>query len=135
LRNRIEDIPLLVTHFIKKYSKNEKKDQLPLNVVSQLQEYNWPGNVRELQNMVQRYLATQKIDFLEPSGKKIEVNDDHRKIDMIKDLKTTLDAYEKQVIESSLERHDWHRGKAAKELGIDYRTLLRKMIKLRTKKS
>lgn len=131
LRNRKEDIPLLVTHFIKKYSKNEKRDQLPLNIVSQIQEYNWPGNVRELQNFIQRYITTRKIDFLEPSARTIDVsiNHDQDEVELKKNLKTTLDIYEKKILENTLTKYNWHRGKAAKELGIDYRTLQRKIKK------
>jgi PAS domain S-box-containing protein len=139
LRKRKEDIPLLMTHFFKKYSKNGKGDQLPLNLVSQLQEYNWPGNVRELQNLVQRYITTRKIGMLESSPKPIESvsqNGELRgEIELTENLKTTLGAYEKQIIKSLLSKHNWHRGKVARELGIDYRTLLRKMTKFRVKQS
>ena len=139
LRNRIEDIPLLVTHFIKMYSKNEKRDQLPLNVVGQLQEYDWPGNVRELQNFIQRYITTRKIDFLEPSAKTIELSANQLNqsddIDLVKNLKTTMDIYEKRVLETTLKKYNWHRGKTAKELGIDYRTLQRKMKKFMTEQT
>ncbi len=64
LRQRKEDIPLLVEHFINSYpgKKNEKK-RIPAHILELFQQYDWPGNVRELQNAVHRYLAFEQIDF------------------------------------------------------------------------
>lgn len=71
LRNRKEDIPLLVDHFLEQYRRKQQHRQeepveipniLPGHIMEAFYAYNWPGNVRELQNVLQRYLATQHID-------------------------------------------------------------------------
>jgi formate hydrogenlyase transcriptional activator len=56
LRERREDIPLLVRHFVQKYARRMKKpiDRIPVKTMSALTEYHWPGNVRELENFVER---------------------------------------------------------------------------------
>ncbi len=66
LRDRLEDIPILVEHFIKKYGKVSKKGirSLPSGLMEIFSSYHWPGNVRELENYVKRYLVFGDEDFL-----------------------------------------------------------------------
>ena len=72
LRDRKEDIPLLVKHFVDKFSKKtgKKIDGIPESVITSLQQYHWPGNVRELENVIERSV------ILSPGGKLV-VNEDH----------------------------------------------------------
>ena len=59
LRDRVEDIPLLVEHFVRKYSLrfNKPIDPIPNEVMDVLQAHDWPGNIRELQNFIERALV------------------------------------------------------------------------------
>ena len=66
LRERTEDIPLLLEHFLDLYSKKEglpEAPPLPTKVYSLFRDYSWPGNIRELENAVQRYLALSPKNF------------------------------------------------------------------------
>lgn len=62
LRDRKEDIPLLVSHFTKLISENRKVKYLPFSQkhILELQQYDWPGNIRELQNVIERAMITAK---------------------------------------------------------------------------
>lgn len=131
LRERKEDIPLLITHFIKQFAGSVKKYLLPLNILNELQSYSWPGNVRELKNIIHRYIATGKIDFISKINNgdfgTIMGEDTLLKDVLFQDLRTTMAEKEKEVILASLRANKWHRGKTAENLGIGYRTLLRKI--------
>ncbi|MEE9610256.1 MAG: sigma 54-interacting transcriptional regulator, partial [Desulfatiglandales bacterium] len=63
LRNRKEDIPLLVEHFLQSYGNGKKRPTIPYHIVASLCNYDWPGNVRELQNVLHRYLTLKRLDF------------------------------------------------------------------------
>ena len=63
LRERREDIPLLIEHFQKTFRYDRKPQVIPGRIVEAMQNYDWPGNVRELQNTLQRYLMLGKLDF------------------------------------------------------------------------
>jgi two-component system nitrogen regulation response regulator GlnG len=66
LRNRPEDIPLLVNYFLKKYAQRQKQrpKSVAPDVLATLEHYNWPGNVRELENVIQRALVVAKGDAI-----------------------------------------------------------------------
>jgi formate hydrogenlyase transcriptional activator len=68
LRERIEDIPLLVRHFVKQYSERLKKqiDTIPSEAMQLLMRYSWPGNIRELQNFIERAVILSRGPMLEP---------------------------------------------------------------------
>jgi len=67
LRDRKEDIPLLMEHFLKLYSENGDPPPVPGQVLEALMSYDWPGNVRELQNAIQRYIAVKRLEFIPSS--------------------------------------------------------------------
>ena len=68
LRERHEDIPLLVRHFVQKYTRRMKKpiDTIPVTAMNALSEYHWPGNVRELENFVERSVILSADSVLQP---------------------------------------------------------------------
>jgi PAS domain S-box-containing protein len=138
LRERQEDIPLLIEHFLKLYSKGKKSKKLPHKVKEVLLHYDWPGNIRELQNVLQRYITVNKLDLMDSyafwreesnnagtiNNKDVQVNGiDENHID----LRNSLKNYEKQLIARALNQTHWNRNKASKILGIPLRTLSRKM--------
>lgn len=119
LRERKEDIRLLIEHFLDLYDPEETKTLLP-QIRNLLQSHTWPGNVRELQNTIQRYLTIGTVDFIDSLGDDEEEDNDNS-------LSCMVEAFEKQVIIQQCEKHNWHQGKAAQSLKIDRKTLYRKL--------
>jgi len=80
LRDRKEDIPILVQHFLDKYMKETKKDirSVDHNAMEAMVAYDWPGNVRELENVIQRAMVTSDSDRLEISNLPSEIADGSR---------------------------------------------------------
>jgi DNA-binding NtrC family response regulator len=129
LRDRMEDIPLLVDFYVKKISKRMGKtiELISAGVMSSLQNYHWPGNVRELENVIERAVINS-------SGPKLRLVDELKK--QVKGLSTsqkTLDAVERDYILQTLEQTQWKVGgknSAAEILGLDRSTLRARMRKL-----
>lgn len=131
LREKKEDIPLLIEHFLRLYCKGNKLPVIPGSVLELLYNYNWPGNVRELQSVIQRYLAVGNFDFLTIEGKwgKADVKFDEVPGDGARDLRSAVQIFEKRFILDALNKNRWQRGKVADMLGIDPKTLYKKMKK------
>jgi PAS domain S-box-containing protein len=132
LRDRKEDIPLLIEHFLNLYVKGKKIPAIPAKIAEVLYGHDWPGNVRELQSVIQRYLAVGNFDFLnfnEKEEPKRSETDVFRMPD-VPDLRGAIERFEKDFIRSVLNHNQWHRGKAASALGIDPKTLYVKMKKI-----
>lgn len=125
LRERKEDIPLLVQHFLNKYSHETTKqvDRTTTEAMSFLKTYDWPGNIRELENAIERAVVLSKsrtlgadaFSFLRPAKSRTRGP-------------RTLQEVEKDYIEEVLEQQDWNITHSAKILGIN-RVTLHKMIK------
>jgi chemotaxis protein methyltransferase CheR len=134
LRDRLDDIPLLVDFFVKKISKRMGKsiEVIPSGVMSALQSYLWPGNIRELENVLERAVINS-------SGPKLRLVDDLNKPK--KDLWTspkTLEAVERDHIVKILEQTQWKvsgRNGAAEVLGLNRSTLRARMRKLGIRKA
>lgn len=132
LRDKKEDIPLLVEHFLRMYGSEADGRNIPGKIAEILYHYDWPGNVRELQSVVQRYLAVGNFDFLTVTGKtgrkekRIEEDFGNK----VTDLRQAREGFEKRVILAALNQNHWHRGKAAAALNIDPKTLYTKMKKV-----
>jgi len=129
LRERIEDIALLVEFFVDKISKRLGKsiESIPVSVMNSLQEYHWPGNVRELENVLERAVINS-------SGPKLHLVDELKKPS--KDstaAKKTLNEVERDYIVRVLEQTHWKvsgQNGAAQILGLDRSTLRARMRKL-----
>ena len=126
LRQRREDIPLLVDHYLRQLTNNENPPVLPGSVLEALYKYDYPGNVRELQNILSRYLTIGKLDFVgafgEQDGSGSELESDEGV-----SLQDRVAEYEKRIIEKCLLVNRWHRGRAAAALKIDRKTLYTKL--------
>lgn len=127
LRERPEDIPMLVEHFINKYSKKmDRPVRLGKGALERLTAYNFPGNVRELENLMEQGVALtvggeiQIVDLLEPGDGGIPDN---------QTLEDIVSAAERQAIRAALV-HNETTDKAADTLGLSPTTLWRKMKKL-----
>jgi two-component system response regulator AtoC len=139
LRERVEDIPLLVEHFLQKY-RNDSPDGNPRiseEALNQLMDYDYPGNVRELENAVHRaiilargqVITPQHIQFTGAPGKRAAEIDQQiaEKVAMGVSLKDIVADAERQAIEAALEQANGNRSQAAKQLGIYRRLLYAKM--------
>ncbi len=144
LRERKEDIPLLIEYFMKKFGDSENDSSLPLPLKTQnaLYSYHWPGNIRELQNTIHRYLTLHKLDFMEtpipaskyPDERLENIPEPTIAIEGM-DYKTLLEQFEKKLFLQALEKHQWHRERAAASLGLPRRTFFRKLAKVGLNKS
>ena len=132
LRNRREDIPLLVRHFVQKYAASLGKtiDTVPLATLSRLQAYSWPGNVRELQHVIERAVIVSR-------GPTLEFGDWLREPETeVRPGKTsvlTLEEMEYEHILKALEITGWRvsgEHGAARLLGLKPTTLEARMKKL-----
>ncbi len=135
LRQRKEDIPLLVQHFLDKYTRemNKKVDGLTNGAMRALLNHTWRGNVRELENVIER-----AVIFAE--GRPIGVEDlpfatTGITDDVGEDLKEALQQFERQHILYSLRRHKYDKTETAKQLGIGVSSLYRKLEELNIAKT
>jgi PAS domain S-box-containing protein len=126
LRERREDIPLLVDHFLEQIAGGPKLPTLPGRVLEALYRYDWPGNIRELQNVLRRYLAIKRLDFLDAPGETPGA-ESAPAVEPGQSLSQTMARFERTVIEKCLEAHRWHRGQTAAALKVDRKTLFIKM--------
>ena len=131
LRERKEDIPLLVDHFLTQYSEDEKKPVLTGKIMDILYNYEWPGNVRELLSVIRRYLVLGDFPILDMGEKtdKLELGIDNNFGEGIDGLAMAMDIQEKRFILKALSQYRWHKGKTADALKIDPKTLYIKMKK------
>ncbi len=124
LRERKEDIPELIGHFIKKYSAtvNRSIQGIEPGAVKVLQNYPFSGNVRELENIIERAIIFAQTDYitLKDLGLPGTVVRNRAK-------RGTLDEVQKEVILEALQRWEGNRTRTAEELGIDRKTLLNKI--------
>ncbi len=134
LRERSEDIPLLVDHFNRRFSADYGKPAKTFaeDAIEALKKYTWPGNVRELRNTVERVIimtAKQKIAAADlPSfGTADEAPAASFRFPS---FKAATDAYQREFILHKLAEHDGNVSKAAEEMGVDRSHLYRRMRNL-----
>ena len=130
LRERREDIPLLIEHFLQQYADHPALSDLPGKVLNALYSRDWPGNIRQLQNVLQRYITLRQLDFDDGLHTiNNEVNTGQEGIG----LREALDEFERKFILKVLNQNQGNRGKAAEMLDIPPRTLRRKLEKYHLK--
>ncbi len=124
LKERIEDIPLLVEYFIRKYciSMNRQPVTIDSAALKRLEEFPFPGNVRELENMIERAIVIG-------NGKKITLKDLPLEKSIISNSVESLDELEKLHILQILNKYSWNISRTAKALKVDRVTLYNKISK------
>jgi two-component system, NtrC family, response regulator HupR/HoxA len=132
LRDRPDDIPLLVDHFLKRNAKGRrlKAKRLTKSCMSRMLEYGWPGNIRELENEIERLVVLAGEDKL--IGEELlsaRIRQDAREEGGPRSLPAAVDALERNLIYEVLKRTHWNKTKAAEELRISRRNLIRKVNK------
>jgi len=127
LRQRREDIPLLVDHLVAKFNHLQGKDIAGVadDVMARLMNYEYPGNIRELENIIEQAFALCRGGLIELHHLPPEVGLVEDKL-LRASRPMSLHSMEKYLITEALRRHDGNRKKAARDLGIDPSTLYRK---------
>jgi formate hydrogenlyase transcriptional activator len=131
LRDRPEDIPLLVRHFVEQFARqmNRDIDTIPAETMEALTRYSWPGNIRELQNLIERAVILSPGNVL-----KVPLQDlKHRSASTITSSSQTLEETERSHILTVLEKTKWKLSGpngAAERLGLNRSTLQFRMKKL-----
>ncbi len=137
LRERRQDIPLLVEHFVARFNRLRKKKIKGVSdeVMARLARYAWPGNVRELENMLERMVILAGEDvlsvadlperLLEPGAVPVERLEELPEQGFF--LNEVLSDFEKRLIVQALEQTDWVKNRAAKLLNVNRTTLIEKM--------
>jgi len=146
LRERKGDVPLLVNHFLKKYSEKMDKSvqEISSYAMKVLMEYDYPGNVRELENIIERGVALESSNIILPEsltlstykkeGKPVEESDTFIAVDSEEELYSqgldkVMARLEKKMIEHALARTDNSKIRAAELLKISFRSLRYKVQK------
>ncbi len=131
LRERKEDIPLLIQHFMNRFGKELKKNLSGVSdeALKILLNYSWPGNVRELENIIQRAMTLSRHDAILPEDlpSNLLPKADDRLFEKGIEDQMTLDQLEKEYIRRVLIKTGGNKSKAAEILGLDRKTLYRKM--------
>ena len=130
LRNRVDDIPVLINYFIDKYTKEYNKTGLEIHdkTIDVMCRYNWPGNIRELEHAVERMVIMTEGQCIMP--------DDFKLSNKTSDITETatpdslnLEEMEKLCVVKALEKHKGNISKAAEELGLTRAALYRRISK------
>jgi len=132
LRDRKEDIPLLLKHFIKKYNVEMGKQCVGVSdgVMQVLMSYEWKGNIREMQNVIERAVIFAEEDVIKASdiglvgSKAIALSEESEK------LQAAVKAYEKEHICRVLNKYSWNKLEVAKALNVGLSSLYRKIDEL-----
>ncbi len=133
LRDRKEDIPLLVDYFLKKQSKlnRQKEKQIDIDGLKLLVDYHWPGNIRELENLIERLTVITIGDKIESNlilshlNQGLSSNANYENLP----LEKAVESLEKNLIVQALKKANGVKNKAAKYLGIPTSVLYYKMEK------
>ncbi|MCP4122051.1 MAG: response regulator [Bacteroidetes bacterium] len=126
LRTHMEDIPLLVDHFLRQRTiTGESKLSIPATLMDRFMEHDWPGNVRELFNELRRYLATGEVEL----NSELPKNRVQSVISKGQTYNELMEDFECRVLTEALSLHSGNRAQMAESFGIPRKTLYRKIKK------
>jgi DNA-binding NtrC family response regulator len=140
LRERLEDIPLLVEAFLRKCAAARGKQVKGVSeaALAMLMDYGWPGNVRELENIIERAVTLSRGEKIVPEDLPTAIQGsrgDRRVLDEAAERTLPLEAVEREYILKILEKMGGNKYQAAHALGIDRKTLYRKLGEIEEEKS
>ena len=129
LRDRLDDIPLLVNHFLGKFSNKYQKGIKGVSTAAlkKLQRYHWPGNIRELIHTLERAVILAEAHVLQPSDFLFPASE--KEVEGVVLDNYNLEEVEKAVIRKALKKHTGNVSHAARELGLTRTSLYRRMEK------
>ncbi len=137
LRERVEDIPILVDYFVVKYCARTQSAPKKISdkAMLLLTSYPWPGNVRELENTIERAILLNRSDLLEPADfpEKLARKEPVQLVRESQPTTPTLESIEKAYIQFVMTQTEGKKTEAAKILGIDSSTLYRKLERYKLK--
>ncbi len=141
LRERTDDIPLLINHFLKKLNEEYQRGitSIEAPAMKRLVEYDWPGNVRELQNVIERayYMATPPLIRVGDLPTHLSAQNGRRYLRHLENLpykeakQRLLEEFERDYLLHQLNKHGWNISRTARACGIDRRSLHRLIKKFR----
>jgi two-component system, NtrC family, response regulator AtoC len=133
LRERREDIPLLVEGFVQKHSVALKRPRLRLapEALDCLQQHDWPGNVRELENVIERAVVLSSGDTIQPEDLALSALEGAPSPVAAAGYQSRLEAVEQEVLREVLQAHGGDKRAAAQALGLGLSTLYAKVKKYR----
>lgn len=131
LRERREDIPVLISHFLQHFCQRHRRPQKECGpeVMQSLTVASWPGNIRQLRNVIERLVVTVPHSTILLSDLPAELAPNHgpTSTNPIQSLANVTESAERDAIQAALSANDFHREKTATSLGISVRTLHYKM--------
>jgi PAS domain S-box-containing protein len=132
LRRRMEDIPLLVDQMIDRFNRLQRKsvEGIDTEALSLLMAHGWPGNIRELANVIERAFVLCNSGLIGIRHFPEELTGHAGVRDRPADMRRARDLLDARAIRSALERNDFNRSAAARDLGIHKSTLFRQMKRL-----
>jgi two-component system, NtrC family, response regulator AtoC len=135
LKDRQEDVPLLANHFVQKFGpeSNPHVREITKEAMTILLSYAWPGNVRELENVIERAVTLGKGPAIGPADLPSHLTGGADPLDRALAKEATLEDLEREYIGLILRRTKGHQIRAASILGIDRRTLYRKIRRYKLK--
>ena len=137
LKERRQDIPLLIQYFLKKFNKNQISFTLSDKALNSLCHYNWPGNIRELENLIERLCVFKEegeidLEDLPEKYRLKETQMDSLDIKIPKegmDFNSAVDSYENSLLTKALKKTNWNKRQAALLLNLNRTTLIEKIKK------
>jgi DNA-binding NtrC family response regulator len=137
LRERKEDIPLLVHHFLEQFNRTKKRNikGIAPEAMERLMQYHWPGNIRELENIIERMVILTnhemiQLDDLPEKFQSITPHEASRSVEIPEggiSLDTAVSDYERRLILEALNKTGWVKNKAAQLLNLNRTTLIEKI--------
>lgn len=135
LRERRDDIPLLISHFLKKHCSRYSLAMPGVSddAIDLLARYDWPGNVRELENVIEHAVVLGASGEIRPENLPAHIQQAKSRVSAINlklpDDGIDLEAVEKEILEQALEKNGWNQTRAARYLNISRKTLIYRMEK------
>ena len=139
LRDRGDDIPLLIDYFLGRHRRNRRPKRLAPDCLQQMLAYPWPGNVRELENEIERLVVlagdSQLIEtaLLSPRIRNFSPSDDEPANDN-GSLPAAIESLERRMITAAMRRHNGNKTRAAEDLKVSRRNLIRLVQKYQLEK-
>ncbi len=135
LRDRMDDLPLLIDHFIERFNRRRGKhiQQISPEALSLLMAHDYPGNIRELENIIEHGFVMCRGDTIQPKDLPPELAPDFRGPAWHASQEMRLEDLEARYIWEALRRHDWNRLATSRALGMSKSTFFRKVKALHIK--
>ena len=141
LRERLDDIPILVNHFIKTFNELKKKSikGLTHEAMNCMMNYNWPGNVRELENLIEMFVVMKGMGYIDFEDLPDKIRQTTRKTDQIAggievpdeglNLNKIISQFERGLLQKALRKSGGVKNRAAKLLNLNRTTFVEKLIR------